>query len=299
MQMLLASDKGMSKMRLEKFVKKGTDTTAISVRDGVPVIEFELFKNLPCIKHGFSTRLGGVSEGCFSSMNLSFTRGDDEAKVMENFRRFGGAVGMDFRRMVFSDQTHTINVGIVTEADMGKGILRPKDYHDIDGLVTNVKNLPLVTFFADCVPLFFVDEVKMVIGLSHSGWRGTAGGIGRETVKTMVSHFGCRKEDIKAAIGPSICGSCYEISHDVAHIFKENFSDEAYESFMLDKGNGKYLLDLWRANEIILLDSGILKENIAVTDICTCCNSDVMWSHRKTGSKRGSLAAFLMLTDGE
>lgn len=299
MPMLLASDKGMRYMELKNFVKKGTDTTRIVVRDGVPVIEFNLFKNTAGIRHGFSTRLGGVSEGCFESMNLSFTRGDDEAKVMENFRRFGTAVGMDCQRMVFSDQTHTTNVGIVTEADMGKGIMRPKDYHDIDGLVTNVRNLPLVTFFADCVPLFFVDDVKKVIGLSHSGWRGTAGKIGFETVETMVKHFDCKAEHIKAAIGPSICGSCYEVSEDVAAIFRENFSEKDCERFILDKGNGKYMLDLWLANEVVLLESGILKENIAVTDTCTCCNSDMMWSHRKTGSRRGSLAAFLMLTDGE
>lgn len=286
-------------MELHKFLKKETNTTNIVVKHNVPVIEFKLLKNIDCISHGFSTRLGGVSTGCFKSMNLSFTRGDDEALVEENFRRFGNALGMDWRRMVFSDQTHTTNVGIVTEADMGKGIVRPKDYQDIDGLVTNVKNLPLVTFFADCVPLFFVDDVRHVIGLSHSGWRGTAGKIGLETIKTMVRHFGCQPEHIKAAIGPSICKDCYEISKDVADVFAENFSKEAYESFMLDKGNGKYMLDLWKANESVLLEGGVLKENIAVTDLCTCCNSGLMWSHRKTGSARGSLAAFLMLKNGD
>ena len=286
-------------MELNKFIKKGTDTTNLVVSNEVPVIEFKLLKNIACISHGFSTRLGGVSTGCFESMNLSLTRGDDAALVTENFRRFTDALGMDWQRMVFSDQTHTTNVGIVTEADMGKGIVRAKDYHDIDGLVTDVKNLPLVTFFADCVPLFFVDDVRHVIGLSHSGWRGTAGKIGLETIKTMVRHFNCRPENIKAAIGPSICKDCYEISKDVADIFAGNFSKEAYESFMTDKGSGKYMLDLWKANEIVLLEGGLLKENIAVTDICTCCNSELMWSHRKTGSARGSLAAFLMLKNGD
>lgn len=286
-------------MDINQLIKKGTNTTEIVVKDGVPVIEFKLFQPVKEIRHGFSTRLGGVSEGCFESMNLSFTRGDDREKVMENFRRFGHAVGIDCTQMVFSDQTHTTNVGIVTEEDLGKGILRQKDYTDVDGLVTNVRGLGLVTFFADCVPLFFVDNVRHVIGLSHSGWRGTAGKIGIETIKVMKNYFDCRPEHIKAAIGPSICGQCYEISKDVADIFKENFSEKAYDSFMTDKGGGKYMLDLWKANKAVLLEGGLLEENIAVTDICTCCNSEVMWSHRKTGNARGSLAAFLMLENGD
>ncbi|HIT05142.1 MAG TPA: peptidoglycan editing factor PgeF [Candidatus Scybalocola faecipullorum] len=279
------------------FNKKGTETTVLRISGDVPVIQFKSFRDLPWLTHGFSTRMGGVSAPPFDSMNLSFTRGDDEADVMENFKRFGKAVGVLTSQMVFSDQTHTANVGIVTEEDLGKGILKPKDYTDIDGLVTNCPGACLVTFFADCVPLFFADPVKKVIGLSHSGWRGTAAAIGHETIEMMRHQFGCRPEDIIAAVGPSICGSCYEVSEDVAQVFRQQFRPEETDTFLTEKGGGKYLLDLWQANACILLNSGILPEHLAVTDLCTCCNSDLLWSHRKTGGVRGSLAAFLMIRE--
>lgn len=279
------------------FNKKGTETTVLRISGDVPVIQFKSFRDLPWLTHGFSTRMGGVSAPPFDSMNLSFTRGDDEADVMENFKRFGKAVGVLTSQMVFSDQTHTANVGIVTEEDLGKGILKPKDYTDIDGLVTNCPGACLVTFFADCVPLFFADPVKKVIGLSHSGWRGTAAAIGHETIEMMRHQFGCRPEDIIAAVGPSICGSCYEVSEDVAQVFRQQFRPEETDTFLTEKGGSKYLLDLWQANACILLNSGILPEHLAVTDLCTCCNSDLLWSHRKTGGVRGSLAAFLMIRE--
>lgn len=267
--------------------------------DGVEYLSYPLLEKTGIVAHGFSTRIGGVSEGVCSTMNLSFARGDKEEAVRENFRRMAHVLGVEPGDMVCSKQTHTTNVRVVTEEDRGKGITKSLDYTDVDGLITNVPGLCLVTFYADCVPLFFVDDVRHVIGLSHSGWRGTAGKIGIETIKVMKNYFDCRPEHIKAAIGPSICGQCYEISKDVADIFKENFSEKAYDSFMTDKGGGKYMLDLWKANKTVLLEGGLLEKNIAVTDICTCCNSEVMWSHRKTGNARGSLAAFLMLENGD
>lgn len=279
------------------FNKKGTETTVLRISGDVPVIQFKSFRDLSWLTHGFSTRMGGVSKPPFDSMNLSFTRGDDETDVMENFRRFGKAIGVSDSQMVFSDQTHTANVGIVTEEDFGKGILKPKDYTDIDGLVTNCPGACLVTFYADCVPLFFADPVRKVIGLSHSGWRGTAAAIGRETVEMMGHQFGSRPEDIIAAIGPSICGDCYEVSEDVAQVFRQQFRTEQSDTFLTETGGGKYMLDLWKVNAYILLDSGILPEHLSVTDICTCCNSDLLWSHRKTGGVRGSLAAFLMIRE--
>lgn len=140
-----------------------------------PFLEFPLFKNTGIVRHGFSTRLGGVSKGYYSSMNLSFERGDDPEAVRENFRRMGAAIGVSCEDMVLSKQTHTTNVRIVTEEDRGKGILKERDYTDVDGLITDRPGICLVTSYADCVPLYFVDPVRKVIGLSHSGWRGTVG----------------------------------------------------------------------------------------------------------------------------
>lgn len=260
-----------------------------------PFLEYPLLADTGVVRHGFSTRLGGVSEGCYSSLNLSFTRGDSEDAVRENYRRIAAAIGVKCENMVFSQQTHTINVRVVTEQERGMGFTRPVEYTDVDGLVTNVPDICLVTFYADCVPLYFVDPVKRVIGLSHSGWRGTVGKIGKETVRMMRQQFGSNPADILAAIGPSICMDCYEVSEDVILKFRENFAGVYWKDLFYKKENGKYQLDLWKANEIVFTEAGILPEHMAVTNVCTHCNSNLLYSHRAMGDKRGNLAAFLAL----
>ena len=207
-----------------EFVRKNKGAAMKVVeREGVPFLVFPGLDETEAVIHGFSTRMGGVSEGMFSSMNLSFARGDEEGRVRENFARLGRAMGLDCRNLVFSDQTHTSNVRVVTEADRGKGFVREKDYRDVDGLVTNVPGLVLATFYADCVPLFLVDPVHRAVGLSHSGWKGTVGKIGKRTVELMKEQYGTRPEDLTAAIGPSICQDCYEVSEDVIGQFQEAF----------------------------------------------------------------------------
>ena len=261
----------------------------------VPYLSFPMFRDTGLVTDGFSTRLGGVSEGCFSSLNLSFDRGDDRAAVAENFRRMGEALGIRCEDMVLSQQTHTTNIRIVTDEDRGKGITRERDYTDIDGLITNVPGICLVTTYADCVPLYFLDPVKKVIALSHSGWRGTVGKIGKKTVELMHEEFGSEPADILAAIGPSVCQDCYEVSADVTDRFREVFDRSAWDELFYEKPDGKYQLDLWKANEKIFLESGIRKDHIAVTNVCTHCNSGILYSHRAMGDRRGNLCAFLAL----
>ncbi len=270
-------------------------------------LTFLALENLGCVKHLFSTRTGGVSQGIYESMNLSFTRGDEDAAVAENFRRIAEVLGAEPTQIVCSDQTHTTNIRVVTKEDMGKGVTRPRDYTDIDGLITGEKGIVLATFYADCVPLYFVDPVKEVIGLSHSGWKGTVGGMGKETVSRMQQEFGCCPEDIYAAIGPSICRDCYEVSRDVSEAFEKAFAEDeflkanhAYEQIISyrdekQKAEGKCQLDLHLANEWILRSAGVLPEHISVTDVCTAHNPDYLFSHRKTDGKRGNLGAFLCL----
>ena len=261
----------------------------------VTYLTYPAFEKLEGIIHGFSTRLGGVSRGIYSSMNLSFTRGDEEEAVKENYRRIAQAIGFRTEDIVTSDQTHTANVRKVTEADRGKGITVPRDYQDVDGMVTNVPGLILATFYADCVPLYFADPVKRVIGLSHSGWRGTVAKIGKVTVEKMKEEYGCHPEDILAAIGPSICQDCYEVSEDVIEEFKTAFAEEYQERLYYEKKNGKYQLNLWEANRLIFLEAGIPEANISMPGICTCCNPEFLFSHRASHGKRGNLAAFLGL----
>jgi len=247
------------------------------------------------VKHGFSTRIGGVSKDHLGTMNLSFTRGDEEEAVRENYRRMAKALDVAYDSFVFSQQTHTTNVRKVTLEDKGKGIVFPLDYQDVDGLITNVPGLCLSTFFADCVPLFFVDPVHKAIGLSHSGWRGTVGKMGKMTLQKMSEEYGTNPADVIAAIGPSICQDCYEVSEDVIEQFQCAFSKEYWNELYYKKENGKYQLNLWKANEIVMVEAGIRKEHLAITNACTCCNSEVLFSHRASQGKRGNLAAFLSL----
>ena len=149
---------------------------------GVPLLTSPALSETGLVRHGFSTRMGGVSRGPYASMNLSFTRGDDPEAVRENYRRAAAALGVEMESMTLAWQTHTANVRRIRREDRGKGVVRERDYRDVDGLVTDEPGITLVTFYADCVPLYFLDPVRRAIGLSHSGWRGTAARMGGATL---------------------------------------------------------------------------------------------------------------------
>ena len=261
--------------------------------NGAAWLSFPAFEELDFVRHGFSTREGGVSQGCFKSMNLSFTRGDREEDVRENFRRIAGAIGFETGDLVLSDQTHTTNVRLVSGDDRGNGFLRPKDYHDVDGLITDTPGVVLSTFYADCVPLYFADPVHRAIGLSHSGWRGSAGRMGEVTLSKMADAFGTRPSDVVCGIGPSVCQDCYEVSPEVAERFMEMFAPCYHADILYKKENGKYQLDLWEVNRRILLEAGVKEENIHTAGLCTACNPDLLFSHRISGNERGNLGAFI------
>ena len=265
----------------------------INEKKNVTYLTYPSFEKIPDVVHGFSTREGGVSQGIFATMNLSFSRGDEEQAVMENYHRLADAVGFQVEDMVASDQTHTTNVRVVTEEDRGNGIVKSKAFHDVDGMITNVPGIVLCTYYADCVPLYFVDPIHHAVGLSHSGWRGTVGKIGKVTVQKMEQEFGTRPEQLLAAIGPSICQDCYEVSEDVIQQFRNAFPENDWEELFYKKENGKYQLDLWKANRLVFQEAGIPAENISMPGICTCCNPQFLFSHRASHGKRGNLAAFL------
>ncbi len=249
-------------------------------------------------EHFFTTRYGGVSSDYLHSLNFSYSQGDHAENVDENFRRAAAHLHMTSGDIVCSQQTHTTNVRKVTADDKGKGVTRERDYTDIDGLITNERGIILGTFYADCVPLFMVDTVNRAIGLSHSGWQ----------------EYGTQPEHVTVAIAPSICQNCYEVSEDVALAFQKAFTKddtkaEEYlarytsdftqqdidDCLLYQKENGKYQLNLWYANFRVFRDAGVPDENIEITDICTCCNPNVLFSHRASRGKRGNLGAFLML----
>ena len=274
-------------LELEQFQgKKG---------QGLPLLYFPLLLAHTGVKNCFTTREGGCSTGMFQSLNLSFTRGDNPQAVTENYRRVAEAMGGTLSDIVCSDQTHTTNVRRVDRSCGGYGVTKERPYTDVDGLVTDEPGLILATFYADCVPLYFVDPIHHAIGLSHSGWRGTVGRMGQHTIEVMRREFHSDPGEILAAVGPSICQDCYEVSEDVIVQFEEQFKKENHKDLFYKKENGKYQLNLWKANELVFLEAGIKPEHITMPGICTCCNPNFLFSHRASHGKRGNLAAFLGL----
>lgn len=272
--------------------------------DDFVYLTFPNLEKLDFFAHLFTTRLGGVSSGALQSLNLSYLRGDEPSNVDENFARVAKVLGVSVHDMVCTDQTHTANIRVVTEQDKGKGIVTTRDYQEVDGLITNVPGIVLCAFFADCVPVLLADPAHRAIGLVHSGWRGTAASISKAALDKMRDVYGTRPEDCFAAIGPSICRDCYEVSGDVANVFIEKFGmapaetgEEAEKKKLplYQKSDGKYQLDLWRANELVLLGAGVPKEHIFITDVCTCCNPETLFSHRASKGQRGNLGAFMLL----
>lgn len=262
---------------------------------GVVYLTFPILEQLPGIVHGFSTRLGGVSQGDVGTMNLSFSRESSRQNVEENYRRLAKAIGYEPERLVCSRQTHTTNVRVVTEEDCGIGFCRSGDYDNIDGLVTNVPGIPLMTFYADCVPLLLADPVHRAIGCAHSGWRGTAANMGKAALEVMKREYGTEATDVITAIGPSICQDCYEVSEDVIDQFREVYHRKIWPDLFYEKQNGKFQLNLWEACRQNFLMAGVLPEHISLPDLCTCCNPKFLFSHRASRGNRGNLAAVVML----
>ena len=263
---------------------------ALSVREnnGVVWLESPLFHGYKGLVHGFTTRLGGVSCGYLSSMNLSFASEREHPEhVRENFRRLAESVGFDASSLVFSSQMHTTNVLRVGKSDTGCGTLREYGWDNVDGFITDEPGVTPAVFSADCVPVLFFDPVRRAIGAAHSGWRGTAAGIVRVLIRRMSDEFGSDPGNLLVTVGPAICRKCYEVSEEVAERFPASCS--------IKKPDGKYLLDLHRANEILLLDSGILPGHLFISNLCTSCNKELLFSHRATGGRRGLTAGFIGL----
>lgn len=259
---------------------------------GVCYLTFPAFERYGFIRHAFSTRIGGVSKNEFSSMNLNFNRGDTEENVLENYRRFCAAAGFEFNTLVASAQNHRTFIRRVGKENCGTGVWKPQDMQSVDGLITNEPGVTLVTYYADCVPLFFIDTKNRAIGLAHAGWRGTAAKIGAKTIAAMNREFGSEPKNIVAAVGPSIGPCCFEVDTPVRDAFAAIKSLRPLE-FIRDDGNGKFHIDLWEANRRVIMETGVLEKNITVAGICTKCNSDWLFSHRASGAKRGGLAAFM------
>ena len=244
------------------------------------------------VRHGFSTRLGGVSPAPWDSLNLGPGRGDAPENVTENYRRLFACLGADEHRAVLSKQVHQPGVRTVTAADAGKGLLRPRDY-EADALITSEKDLPLVVFSADCGILLLHDPVTGCAGAIHAGWRGCAAGIVEKTVAELGRAFGARPENLLAAVGPCIGQCCFETDDDVPEAMTAALGNAA-EPY-LERRGAKWHVDLAGLNRQWLLRAGLAPEHVDTCGLCTACRRDWFWSHRKMGQARGAQVAVIAL----
>ena len=247
-------------------------------------------ENTKLVRVGFSTREGGVSKGCYGSMNLRWNCDDTKENVLENYKRITAAFGIDYRDTVLSKQIHEDKVLTVGNADKGNGITIKNKFTSADALMTNEKGVALAATFADCTPVFFIDPIQKAVAVAHSGWRGTVKRISVRVVEKMHEMYGSKAENIICSIGPSIQEDHFEVGDDVAEIFIKEFGEDTAKLY-----GERYHVNMQRAIKKQLIDAGVKEENIDDSGICTYCNSDLLFSHRKTNGKRGNLGAFIQL----
>lgn len=259
----------------------------------VKYLEISEFK-----KHGikaiFTSRLGGVSTGNYSSLNLGLHTRDKKSNVIVNRKIIAQTLGLNYRDFVAGEQVHGNRIKVVKDDDKGRGALNYEDsISGVDGLITDTNNLPLISFYADCVPLLLADIKNKVIGLAHAGWKGTYLKIGVEAIKKMQKYFNTRPEDCLIGIGPSISRENYEVDNRVINKFKESFS--YWKDLVTYKGKGHYLLDLWTANKQALVEIGVPDSQIIISNYCTYKDNDYFYSYRKEGGKTGRMASIITL----
>lgn len=243
--------------------------------------------------HGFSTRIGGVSDGVYESLNLGMNRGDDQSKVTENWQLFLDKCNIGYRPFVCGKQVHSNNVHIATKAD-ARPAYGPGELIEADGYVTKEKELPLAIFTADCVPVILEDSKSGVIGAVHCGWRSTVADIEKNAIDKMVS-LGANPKDIKIAVGPAIDRCCFEVGAEVIEAACELIGKENCEEFFNKKDNGKYMLDLRGVVKTRFIQLGVPKDNIENVGGCTLCHPERYYSHRYSEGLRGSLACAVMI----
>ena len=239
--------------------------------------------------HCFTTRLGGVSQGSLSSLNIGIHRGDQWENVLKNYEILGNALDFNLKNLVLSHQTHTDIVLRIGTAQAGAGLFAP-ELPECDGLITNEPGIALAVFTADCTPVLLHDPITGAVGAVHAGWRGTAASIAGKAVAAMVREFGSDPSQIRAAIGPNIGVCCFETDSDVPKAMAEAFGEEA-KPFIFSKEN-KYYVNLKEINALVLRKAGV--RNIEISTECTVCQCHRFWSHRVTKGDRGSQGAIIV-----
>ncbi|MFC4778451.1 peptidoglycan editing factor PgeF [Paenibacillus sp. GCM10023252] len=250
---------------------------------------------------GFTGRSGGVSKGRWSSLNTGLHVGDLDEDVVQNRKRVTAAIGWPHEAWTCAEQVHGSRVYEVLPADRGKGRASRADaIQDTDALMTNVRGVLLASLYADCVPLYFYDPEHQAMALAHAGWKGTVLEIAARTLEAMAARYGTRPEAVRAAIGPSIGGCCYEVDAVVIDRVKAllpsfGLSDEEQALLLLPVESGKAMVDLREINRQIMIKAGIMPIHIECTQWCTGCRRDLFFSHRMEGGPTGRMASWIGL----
>lgn len=269
-------------------------------RDGVRYFTFENLEAHPRLNAIVTTRHGGISTGPYTSLNLGGKTGDEPDHVRENRKRAAGVIGKQPHHFVFGHQVHKAHVATV-EAGHESGA-----FDDTDALITSGAQTPLVILTADCAAIFLYDPVNRAAGIAHAGWRGTLAGIAAKTVRRMHAELGTSPHDVLAGIGPSIGPCCYEVGDEVIMSVETRWPDYTEEmlvdpdmasagSFRASVNEGRRHFDLWRANELILIDAGVPEKNIEISRLCTACRTDLFYSHRAEKGVTGRFGGIIML----
>jgi YfiH family protein len=249
-------------------------------------------KEFPGLVAGFTLRTGGVSEAPYNSCNLGLHVGDDPERVTANRRLLAERLEMPFEAWTCADQVHGNSVQHVTHQHRGAGRERMADcIPATDGLHTQESGVLLTSFYADCVPLFFLDPDHRAVGLAHAGWKGTVARIAEEMIRAFGKTYGSRPERLLVAIGPAIGGCCYEVDERIIEHVRQ--AAGSWQESVTPLSNGKYLLDLVGLNQSILMEAGAAPSRIIRADLCTSCHTDLFFSHRKEAGKTGRMASFI------
>lgn len=255
--------------------------------NGLRFFQFDSFLDQP-VFHAILTRHGGVSQSPFASLNTGGTVGDDPQAVLENHQRIYQTFGYEFGSRFDVWQVHGNRI-LCADAPREVG----SHHEKADGILTNKPNVTLFMRFADCVPILLHDPVSNAIGIVHAGWQGTYKRIANSAVEKMVSCFGSQPESLLAGIGPSICQKCYEVGSEVQEIFMGVFGEVTKKYIQVR--HGRLFLDLWRANQDILLQAGVVQ--VETAGICTACNLEDWYSHRAEGGNTGRFAVLMTIGD--
>jgi YfiH family protein len=287
----------MHKGAPQRFIFAGYITLAInklmfrfSRKGPVEYLEATALTACDFLTHAFCTRHGGVSEGNFVNLNFSSTEGDSKKNVRINWRNLSEAFNIDVKRFFVVNQVHGEEI-LTVDRPLAEFII--PDSPQFDAIITDQPGVAIGIKTADCVPIFFVDRVKLIIAVVHAGWRGTSLSIAAKVVETLTTGFTCRADDIIAAIGPAIGPCCYQVDEPVFNAMRGHKGWESFFSPTPEKG--KWMLDLSLANKIQIISKGILDRNIFTADYCTCCNRDIFYSHRGEGGNTGRQLNFIML----